>query len=186
MIVLELYISFLQIGAVAFGGGYAVLPLIQDVVVNKKGWLTMTEMTDIVTISQLTPGPIAVNGASFVGTKLGGPLGAFAATLGVITPQVIIMLILGKLLFQGKKVKILDNMLKALRPGVVGLIATATVDLIISSIFPEGISLSFDFIALVGFVVGLILYWRKFDLIKLIGLGAFIGIILGSFEKFLL
>ncbi|MDO5026382.1 MAG: chromate transporter [Tissierellia bacterium] len=186
MIFLQLYISFLSIGAVAFGGGYAVLPLIQDVVVNNKNWLTMTEMADIVTISQLTPGPIAVNGASFVGTKIAGPIGALIATLGVISPQIILMLFLGSLLFRGKKIKILDNMLKALRPGVVGLIATATVDLIHSSIFINGLSLNLDYIALVGFLIGLVLYWRKFDIIKLIGLGAILGLLLGLVEQFIL
>lgn len=183
MIFLDLYLAFLQIGAVAFGGGYAALPLIQDVIVNQKSWLTMVEMSDIVTISQLTPGPIAVNGASFVGTKIAGPLGALVATLGVITPQIIMMLILGKLLFQGKRVKLLDHMLEALRPGVVGLIATATLALIISSVFPNGFSLGLDYIGLVGFALGLILYWKKVDMIKLIGLGAIIGLVLGLVEK---
>ncbi|MCI7238586.1 MAG: chromate transporter [Peptoniphilaceae bacterium] len=186
MILLQLYFSFLIIGAVAFGGGYAILPLIQDVVVNNKGWLNMTEMADIVTISQLTPGPIAVNGASFVGTKIASLPGSFLATLGVVTPQIIMMLILGSLLFRGKKVKILDNMLKALKPGVVGLIAKATVDLIHSSIFINNFSLPLDYIALVGFGVGLVLYWKKFDIIKLIGIGACIGLILGVIEKIIL
>lgn len=180
----QLFLSFIQIGAMSFGGGYAALPIIQDVIVNQKGWLTLVEMTDIVTISQLTPGPIAVNAASFVGTKIAGIPGAISATLGSILPQSILMIFLAKILFSGKKVKILDKMLEALRPGVVGLIGSATLAMIISSVFPNGISLDIDYIAIVGFVVGLYLYYKKVDMLKLIALGAGIGLGLGLVEYF--
>ena len=72
MIYLKLFLSFLQIGLFSFGGGYAAMPLIQDQVVSQHGWLTMTEFTDLITISQMTPGPIAVNAATFVGSKIAG------------------------------------------------------------------------------------------------------------------
>lgn len=83
MILLELFLSFLQIGAFSFGGGYAAMPLIQAQVVTKYHWLSMAEFTDLITISQMTPGPIAVNSATFVGIKIAGIPGALIATPGV-------------------------------------------------------------------------------------------------------
>ena len=84
MIYLQLFWSFIQIGMFSFGGGYAAMPLIQGQVVNTHEWLTMTEFTDLITISQMTPGPIAVNSATFVGMKIAGIPGAVVATLGCI------------------------------------------------------------------------------------------------------
>ena len=80
MIYLKLFLSFLQIGLFSFGGGYAAMPLIQEQVVTQHGWLTMTEFTDLITISQMTPGPIAINAATFVGSKIAGVPGSVAAT----------------------------------------------------------------------------------------------------------
>lgn len=182
---LKLFLTFVEIGALSFGGGYASLPLIQDYIVNKRGRLTLTEMTDVVTISQLTPGPIAINAASFVGTKVGGPLGAVVATAGSILPQSILMIFLGHLLFRGKRLVILDRMLKALRPGVVGLIGSAALAMTVSSAYPGGLSGGIDIIALVGFVVGFIFYRKNMDMTKLIGLGAGLGLGLGFLEYFL-
>lgn len=84
MIYLQLFLSFLQIGMFSFGGGYAAMPLIQGQVVTLHGWLTMSEFTDLITISQMTPGPIAVNSATFVGMKIAGIPGAIVATAGCI------------------------------------------------------------------------------------------------------
>ena len=97
MIYLQLFWSFIQIGMFSFGGGYAAMPLIQGQVVNTHEWLTMTEFTDLITISQMTPGPIAVNSATFVGMKIAGIPGAVVATLGCILPSCIIVTILAKL-----------------------------------------------------------------------------------------
>ena len=87
MIYLQLFLSFLQIGAFSFGGGYAAMPLIQSEVVTRHGWLGMSEFTDLITISQMTPGPIAINSATFVGIKIAGVPGAVIATLGCILPS---------------------------------------------------------------------------------------------------
>ena len=81
MIYFQLFLSFLQIGAFSFGGGYAAMPLIQNQVVTLHGWLNLAEFTDLVTISQMTPGPIAINAATFVGTRIAGTPGALAAPL---------------------------------------------------------------------------------------------------------
>ena len=82
MIYIQLFLSFVQIGALSFGVGYAAMPLIQNQVVDIHQWLTMTEFNDLITISQMTPGPIAVNSATFVGERLAGIPGAIVATLG--------------------------------------------------------------------------------------------------------
>lgn len=185
MSLIRLFLAFLNIGLIAFGGGYAALPIIQEIIVKQNGWLTMVEMVDVVTLSQLTPGPIAVNAASFVGTKIAGPLGAIVATTGNILPQSILMLILGSLLLRGEKIVILENMLKALRPGIVGLIAIATVDMIVSSLFQTTKLLPIDPIVLAGLLAGLVLYSKKIDVMKLIVLGAFIGLGLGFIETLL-
>nr|WP_228370448.1 chromate transporter [Gottschalkia acidurici] len=92
--IFTLFISFLQIGLFSIGGGYAIIPLIQEQVVNSYGWLTLKEFTDIITISQMTPGPLAVNTASFVGTRIAGISGAIVATLGCIISGFIISIFL--------------------------------------------------------------------------------------------
>ena len=87
MIYLQLFLSFLQIGAFSFGGGYAAMPLIQEQVVLQHSWLTMDSFSNLVTIAEMTPGPIAVNAATFVGTQIAGIPGAIVATLGCILPS---------------------------------------------------------------------------------------------------
>lgn len=86
MIYLQLFLSFLQVGAFSIGGGYAAMPLIQSQVVTSHGWLTMSEFTDLITIAEMTPGPIAVNSATFVGIRIAGVGGAVIATLAVSSP----------------------------------------------------------------------------------------------------
>lgn len=185
-IILILFITFLQIGALAFGGGYAILPFIQELVVDKHGWLTIREMTDVVTISQMTPGPIALNGATFVGTKVAGLFGSIVATTAVIIPQLIIMIILAKLYFSDKEISFMQKIIKALRPAVVGLIFIATIDMIKGSVF-NGLTFSIEnvsYVALITFIVGFVLYIKKVDMIKLISTGAILGVVLSVlFEK---
>ena len=91
---LQLFISFLQIGALSFGGGYAAMPLIQQQVVTLHGWLSLSEFTDLITISQMTPGPIAINSATFVGTRVGGFWGALCATTGCVLPSCLLVSLL--------------------------------------------------------------------------------------------
>ena len=96
MIYFQLFLSFFQIGLFSFGGGYAAMPLIQGQVVQGHGWLSMSEFTDLITISQMTPGPIAVNSATFVGIKIAGIPGALAATFGCILPSCILATTAGR------------------------------------------------------------------------------------------
>ena len=130
MIYLKLFLSFLQIGLFSFGGGYAAMPLIRDQVVSQHGWLTMTEFTDLITISQMTPGPIAVNSATFVGIKIAGIPGALVATFGCILPSCLIVTVLARLYLRYRKMDMLQGVLGTLRPAVVALIASAGVSIL--------------------------------------------------------
>ncbi len=107
MIYLRLFLSFLQIGAFSFGGGYAALPLIRHQVVEANGWLQLSEFTDLITISQMTPGPIAVNSATFVGLKVAGIPGAVVCTLGCVLPSCILVSLIAKLYLKYRSMDLL-------------------------------------------------------------------------------
>ena len=133
MIYLQLFLSFLQIGAFSFGGGYAALPLIRHQVVESNGWLQLSEFTDLITISQMTPGPIAVNSATFVGTKIAGVPGALAATFGCILPSCVIVTLIAKLYLKYRNMALLQGVLASLRPAVVALIGSAGIAILINA-----------------------------------------------------
>ncbi len=138
MIYLELLWSFFQIGLFSIGGGYAALPLIEAQVVDAHGWLTMNEFIDIITISQMTPGPIALNSATFVGTRIAGLPGAIVATLGCILPSCIIVMTLAYFYFKYKEMTLIKGILGGLRPTVVALIASAGVSILLTALFGTG------------------------------------------------
>ena len=125
MMYIQLFLSFFQISLFSFGGGYAALPLIQGQVVNVHHWLSMTEFTDLITISQMTPGPIAINAATFVGMKLTGMPGAVVATLGYITPSCIIVTIIAKLYLKYREMDMLQGILGGIRPAGISILQTA-------------------------------------------------------------
>ena len=127
MIYWELFISFCWVGVFCVGGGYASVPLIQHQVIELHHWLTMPEFLDIFAISQMTPGPIGINAATFVGTKVAGIGGAITATVGFVLPSFIIMIILAKLLARYGDLGAIRGILNGLRPAVIGLIASAGV-----------------------------------------------------------
>ncbi len=133
MIYLQLFFSFLQIGAFSFGGGYAAMPLIQQQVVSLHGWLTPGEFTDLVTISQMTPGPIAINSATFVGIRIAGLPGAFAATAGCILPSCILVTLLARLYLRYRSMSLLQGILAVLRPAVIAMIAAAGVSILVTA-----------------------------------------------------
>ena len=133
MIYLELFWSFFQIGLFSFGGGYASLPLIQHQVVELHPWLTMTQFSDIITISQMTPGPVAINSATFVGIQIAGLPGAIIATLGCTLPSCIIISILAYVYYRYRSLSMIQGVLSGLRPAVVAMIAGAGVSLFISA-----------------------------------------------------
>lgn len=125
MIYLQLFLSFLQVGLFSIGGGYAAMPLIQSEVVVKHTWLTMSEFTDLITIAEMTPGPIAVNSATFVGLRIAGIQGALIATFGCILPSCFIVSLLAYIYYRYKNVSTLQSVLSSLRPAIVALIASA-------------------------------------------------------------
>lgn len=125
MIYLKLYLIFFKIGLFAFGGGLAMLPLIQEEVVENQQWLTEHEFIDLVAVAQSTPGPIAVNSATFIGQKTSGFLGGFVATAGVVSPSIIIMFIIATFFFIFAKNKFVKEALAWIKPGTIGFIASA-------------------------------------------------------------
>ena len=133
MIYLQLFCSFFKIGLLSFGGGYAAMPLIQNEVVEARHWLTMPEFTDLITISQMTPGPIALNSPTFVGFRLAGIPGALVATLGCVLPSCIIVTCIAKLYLKYQKLTVIQGILGSLRPAVVGMIAAAGISILSSA-----------------------------------------------------
>lgn len=165
MIYFQLFLSFVQIGLFSIGGGYAAMPLIQSQVVEKHGWITMSEFTDLITIAEMTPGPIAVNSSTFVGARIAGLAGAIVATLGCILPSTIIVSLLAIAYKKFKGASVMESVLATLRPAVVALIAGAGLSILMNVVF-GGMQISFDAINIVGlilFVVAFILL-RKFRL----------------------
>ena len=140
MMYIQLFLSFFQISLFSFGGGYAALPLIQGQVVNVHHWLSMTEFTDLITISQMTPGPIAVNSATFVGTRIAGVPGALAATIGCVLPSCILVTILAKIYLKYRSLSLLQGILKSLRPAVIAMIAAAGVSILVTAFWGNDIS----------------------------------------------
>ena len=124
-----LFLVFFQIGLFSVGGGYAAMPLIQSLVVESHGWLTMAEFTNLMTIAEMTPGPIAVNSATFVGMRCAGLPGALVATFGCITPSLILVTLLSYLYGRFRSGQTMQNVLGALRPVVVALIASAALSI---------------------------------------------------------
>lgn len=159
MIYFELFWSFLKIGLFSFGGGYAAIPLIEDIIVNTNGWLTTAEFTDLITISQMTPGPISVNSATFVGLNIAGFWGAFFATLGNLTPSFVIVTFIAWLYMKYSTINTLQDVLKVLQPAVIAMIAAAGVSLMITAFWglnPIALS-NISITAVVIFIFSLVL-----------------------------
>ena len=144
MLYLELFLAFFQIGLFGFGGGYAMLSMIQGEVVTSHGWLSASEFTDIVAISQMTPGPIGINSATYVGYSaaihagyghLGGILGSITATFAVVLPSFILMIAISRFFLKYQKHPMVEAVFRGLRPAVVGLLAAAALVLMTSENF---------------------------------------------------
>ena len=141
MIYLKLFLTFLEIGAVSFGGGYGMISLVREKVITN-GWLTEEEFLNMIAVSESTPGPIAVNMATFVGSTQGGVIGSVLATLGVVLPAFIIMLLIASLIRNLLKYKGVQATLGGIRPAVVGLIIATASTMILSSVL--GLKSVFD------------------------------------------
>ena len=167
---LKLFLAFLKIGAFSFGGGYAMLPFIQREIVEKNNWIDINEFMDIIGISQMTPGPIAINSATFVGYKVLGVLGSIMATLGVIFTSVILISIISKMLEKFKESVVIKAALMGMRPVLIALIIKAFWDLAKESY------LDLKSLIIAG-IIGLVLLSKKVHPILVIVLAGVIGLI---------
>lgn len=182
--IIALILSFIQIGLFSFGGGYAAIPLIQGQIVDLHHWLSMTEFTDLITISQMTPGPIAINAATFVGLKIYGVLGSLAATVGCVLPSCIIVTIIAKVYLKYRDMAFLQVVLKVLRPAVIAMIASAGISILITAFFNGGAisadvnNIKFDMIAI--FIICVVLLKKtKFNPILIMVLAGVLKVISG-------
>lgn len=137
MIYLELFWAFVQIGLFSIGGGYAAMPLIQQQVVDVHPWLTMTQFADVMAIAEMTPGPVAINSATFVGIQVGGLPGALVATAGCVLPACVIVLTLAWVYYRFRGLTLVQGILAALRPAVVAMIASAGLSLLILAVYGQ-------------------------------------------------
>ena len=179
---IKLFISFFKIGLFSFGGGYAALALIQQEVVVENGWLAVGEFNDLITISQMTPGPIALNSATFVGQRVAGFPGSLAATMGCILPSAIIV---GALSYFYKKYKDLDlmtNVLKFLRPAIVVMILIAGLDILKTALFDvKAIEIANLDFKMLGLFIGAFIIMQKkdYDPVKVMVASGAIYLVLG-------
>ena len=176
MIFLELFWAFFKIGLFTFGGGYAMLPLIREEVLNH-GWLAAEDIVNFIAVSESTPGPFAVNMATYVGMVTAGLGGAACATLGVTLPSVIVILLVATFYDRFRRSRLVEGAMSGLRPCVVGLIAAALVSIGQSVLFPDGFVFGAPFFVSAGlFVLTAVLAFRKVHPILLIALSAAVGI----------
>ena len=180
MILIDLFLTFLKIGVFTFGGGYAMIAMIQYEA-ERHGWLTQAGLVDFVALSESTPGPLVVNMATFVGIRTGGVLGAVIATLGIVLPSFIIILIIAKCFEKFKNSKAVKGVMSGLKPAVVGMIGTAFLSVGRTVFFPNGLQLSYfsdvSFWIFLGlFAVSAVLAFKKMNPIKIILLAAVVGV----------
>lgn len=188
MMLLKMLWVFFKIGLFTIGGGYAMIPLItRDLVQND--WMTVAEVTDVIAIAKMTPGPFAVNTATFAGMKIYGVGGAIACTFGVILPSLIITMIVARFFFDFQKHKMVQGALKGIRPVVVALIAFAVWNVATLTLFSHGeanpsslnalwkMVSSVDWRALVVLAVSMVLlFWKKAHPILVITVAGVLGI----------
>lgn len=167
-----LFWTFFKIGLFSFGGGYAILAMIQQEVVVNHQWLTAAEFTDVVAISQMTPGPIAINAATFIGFRQAGIGGALLCTFGVILPSLILMLLITLTYLRLRRLPWFKNIFQKLRWLTLGLIGAAAVLI--------GQNALLDWFSVAVFVISLAIYWRfTFNPVYLMLGAALVGIVLG-------
>ena len=190
---LELFLTFFMIGAVTFGGGYAMLPMIQEQVALRWGDLIPAEtLINFVAVSESTPGPFAVNMATYVGSVVGGSeggmlatvFGSFCATMGVVLPSFIVILIVAKCYDRFKSSRLVKGAMSGLKPAVVGLIGGAILSVVVTVFFPQGFTLavfgaSAFYVSAVVFVGMLILAFKKVHPILIVCISAVLGIAAG-------
>lgn len=173
MLYLKLFLTFFQIGLFGFGGGYAMLSMIQGEVVTSNGWLSAAEFTDIVAISQMTPGPIGINSATYVGytaainagySHVWGIIGSTVATFAVVLPSFILMIAISKFFLKYQKHPIVEAVFRGLRPAVVGLLAAAALALMTIENFGSWHTNRYQFIVSIIIFLVAFIGTRKFKI----------------------
>ena len=176
-----LFITFLKIGLLSIGGGYAIIPLIQESIVVSNGWLTLQEFTDIITISQMTPGPLAINISTFVGIRIAGIMGAVVATIGSILFGTVFSILLFNFFRKYKNIDSISNILKGLRATSIGLIASSALSIVLIAFWgsPRLITdlSTINFSAILIFSVSLLLLYKyKANPLSIIAMTGIIGL----------
>lgn len=189
MIFFQLFYTFFKIGLFTFGGGYAMIPLIQAQILGKQ-WLLEEELINFIAVAESTPGPFAINISTYVGSEIGGFFGAVCATVGVVLPSFIIILLVARFYLKFKTNRYIAGAMTGLRPCAIALIMSAVVSMAIAVFFPAGFSLSvfitYEFITaavIFGIMLTLILCVKKLHPILLILFSAGLGIAAGYLEK---
>ena len=183
-IYLLLFLEFFKMGALTFGGGYAMIPFIEETVL-RHGWMTTTELVDFIAISESTPGAFAVNISTYIGSEVGGLLGAIVATFGLVLPPFIIILLIAKIYEKIKENTIVQGAMLGLKATVVGLIGATVLSVGQEIFFFDGINMAVFrsanlYVSLGIFAVALfLLLYKKLNPILIIGLSAGAGILFG-------
>ncbi|MGL4652878.1 chromate transporter [Cetobacterium sp.] len=167
---LELFLTFFKIGISTFGGGYAMIPLIEREMINEKKWIDKDELLEIITISQMTPGPIAINAATFIGKKKAGILGSMAATLGVVAPSLLVITIISAFFSKSFLNPTMQKIFIGLRAGIAALILSSVIKLSKNTLVDY-----FSYIIFTTSLIGLIFFnVSPITLILFFGIGCII------------
>lgn len=169
-LLLSLYWTFIKIGLFTLGGGYAMIPLMEAEVINRHGWLTAAEFLDIIAVAEMTPGPVSINAATFIGFRLAGLPGSLLATFGVITPPLLLLLLFSRYLMKYIQDPRAERFLKGLRPALIVLILVAAFTLGQAALVNTN-----TFLIFAGLLAFSLL--RKANPLYLIGMGALLGLI---------
>lgn len=182
MIYLELFLAYLQIGLFSIGGGHASIPVAQSIVVDATGWLNLKEFTDMITISEMTPGPFAVNSATYVGIKMGGILGGIISTLGFVIPTVMLCLIVFVLIKNFRSTRAVNGFMQGIRPAVSGVISSAGLTILLFAVFGANnlngflTEINFDFVNLIlGVLAFIIIRKTKINSVLMIPITGVVG-----------
>ena len=195
---LTLFLTFFKIGAFTFGGGYAMLPFIQQEVLNHR-WVAEADLINFIAVSESTPGPFAINMATYIGSQVGGDygfwgsiFGSVCATLGVVMPSFIVILIVARFYEKYKQSRIVKGCMSGLKPAVVGLIGAAILSVVAEVLFPAGLTMAAlgnpaMYVSLGIFALTVTLaFWKKVHPIWLILISAVLGIAWGHLSPLIL
>lgn len=183
-IFLLLFLEFFKMGALTFGGGYAMIPFIEETVL-RHGWMTTSELVDFIAVSESTPGAFAVNISTYIGSEVGGIIGALLATLGLVLPPFLIIILIAKVYEKIRENRLVQGAMMGLKATVVGLIAATVLSVGQEIFFSEGINLAVFrsanfYVSLIIFAVALfLLLYKKLNPILIIAGSAVMGIVLG-------